>query len=440
MKGEILFFIALTFAICGAAPAETAETPSISNISTSECQKYPLVTCTSADTIACVDTLQMAADTRAQLAPLLNLGKEWRFPVHIHIMTADDPLLAKINREAAAVFAQGTTMKIEAVLPATDPDAREFVQRQFVTALLWEKFFATTTSFDTHTNLDTVPLWLSEGLREWLNEDSEHNRERIVQRAVQIQCAPTLDEVTGWKELSHDRLLGLWQRSFCYYLVDSLIQPGPKRDNFQQWLGTFSGNNPASPASLFPTEAGWQHELVDATSRSRDIVYTWDETVGELASIETIAITSDKPSDTRICTLDTVASFPLDKNLIDALQSKIRDLTALELRAHTSWHSILELYRSGLSALTNNNPNEAKKFLQEAHQKRVAEMANHQKIFDYMNWFEVTKDYNSNTSHFNSYFATAEEMEKVQADPAHPNPIRADLLQVESQSDWQQVH
>ena len=59
-------------------------------------------------------------------------------------------------------------------------------------------------------------------------------------------------------------------------------------------------------------------------------------------------------------------------------------------------------------------------------------MAEHQKLVDYMNWFEVTKDY-ADPTHFGNYFSTAKEMEQVEADPAHPNPIRANLLQIESE-------
>ena len=60
----------------------------------------------------------------------------------------------------------------------------------------------------------------------------------------------------------------------------------------------------------------------------------------------------------------------------------------------------------------------ANKLLQEAHQKQVAEMDHHQKLLDYANWFEVTKNYNDDTTHFGNYFDTAKEMERVQADPA----------------------
>ena len=423
-----------------AAPAQDTTAAAATDaplVSTSACEAYPQVTCTSSDGLACADILQIAADAREQLAPVLDLAPAWRFPVHIHVLTPDDPLTAKINREAAAVFSQGATMKIEAVLPSSDPNAREFVQRQLVTALLWEKFFAGTKSFDKNTHLDIVPVWLVEGLRESLNEDPEHNRESIVKRAAQIQTAPTLEDVTGWHEVSNDRLLGLWQRAFCYYLVESLIEKGPRRDDFQQWLAGFSqpGAGPLQRAQLhFPTEAAWQRELAEATGRSRDIVYTWTETASELTAAETITFAAAKDAKVQTCTLDTVATMPRSKPLMEALQERIFVLTNLELRAHPSWHSILELYRSGLAALVHDDDaDQAKKLLQEAHDRRAAELADHEKLIDYINWFEVTKDYAGNASLFRGYFSTAKEMERVEADPAHPNPIRANLLQLESQ-------
>ena len=240
-------------------------------ITTSASQHFPEVTCTTSDTLACADTLEMAADARLQLTDLLKLGPHWRFPVHIRVMAPGDPVLKKINREAAAIFADGNDMHIEAVVPSNDPDARLFIQRQFVTAMLWEKFFANTQTFDGHTELTIVPTWLVEGLSQWLNDDPDHNRESIVRKAVEEQRAPTLIEIAGWSQISKDRLMGLWQGSFSYYLVNSLIAPGEKRDNFQQWLTTLAGSNPSSAQRLFPTEMGWQRELVEATQRSRDI-------------------------------------------------------------------------------------------------------------------------------------------------------------------------
>lgn len=441
MKRRVLLFAVLAFAglflthapVCAQdAPATPIPIPPA--ISTSTSQDYPQVSCTSVDALAVADTLQLAADAREQLEPLLKLGPTWRFAVHIHIMTPDDPLTVKINREAAAVFSQGATMKIEAVLPSSDPNAREFIQRQFVTALLWEKFFAGTTLFDKNTHLDVVPLWLVEGLRERLNEDPGHDRESIVKRAVQNQSAPTLTEITNWHELSDDRLLGLWQLAFCYYLTDSLTRQGSQLDDFQQWLAGFSGPNPSLAQLHFPMESDWQRELVDASKRSHDIVYTWAETSSELTDAETITFAASKNDKVQTCTLDTVATLPPSKAITQALQERIFVLTQLELRAHPSWHSILELYRSALTALANDgNPDQAKRLLAEAHRRRIAETAYHQKLLDYVNWFEVTKDYADNTSHFDTYFATAKEMERVEADPVHRNPIRAKLLQVESE-------
>jgi hypothetical protein len=439
MKRRISSFAILALALSGSIFLKGQDTPTplgspATTISTIASQDYPQVTCTTSDTAACAETLQMATDTREQLAALLKLGSTWRFPVHIHVLTPDDPLTAKINREAAAVFAQGNTMRIEAVLPSTDPDAREFVQRQVITALLWEKFFANTTSFDKHTPLDIVPLWLVEGLREWLKDDPEHTRASIVRRAVQNQSAPTLAEVTGWHELSDDRLLGLWQRAFSYYLVDSLIQDESHRADFQQWLAGFSSPSASTAQLHFPTETAWQHELADSISRSRNLVYTWSETRDELTTAKTLTFASSKDGKIQSCSIDDAATLPRTPIVLEALQERVIFLTELELRAHPGWHPVLEIYRSSLTALLKeNNIEKAKQLLQEAHREFVVESDYHQKLLDYANWFEVTKDDGNNTSHFESYFITAREMERVEADPAHPNPIRANLIQIESE-------
>jgi hypothetical protein len=435
ISGRILFSSMLLI-VAGRASAFALEETAPISIPTTSSNIYSEVTCTTTNPAFCADVLQMAADTRDQLGPLLKLGKKWRFPVHIRIVTPDDPLAEKVDQEKVSVIAANKTLSINAVLPSSDPDAHTFVQRQFVTALLWENFFAPNQSLDAHTRLDVVPLWLSEGLREWLDDDPEHNREKIVKRAAMAKRAPALEDVIDWHELSDDHMVALWQRAFCYYLVQSLIRKNEQRENFHQWLATVASPNPSSAKLLFPTEMGWQRELLASPDRSHDIVYSWDETVAELGAIETIAIPSAKEADTRICTLDTVASFPRDPKLLTAVQQKIFDLTGLELRAHPSWHPIIALYRFGLSTLIDDKKpdlQQAKKFLVEAQRQRAAEMDTHRKLLDYVNWFEVTKDYAGNTSHFYSYFSTAQKMDQFQSDPDHPNPIRANLLHIESQ-------
>jgi len=149
--------------------------------------------------------------------------------------------------------------------------------------------------------------------------------------------------------------------------------------------------------------------------------------------MEVITIPGNK-GNKQVGTLDTVTSMPQSPILTASLQMKLSDLTTLELRAHPSWHPTLELYRAALAALANDkNPAGAQKLLMQAHAVRSAEMTNHQKLVDYVNWFEVTRDYPGTTSRFSSYFNAAQALEQVQADPAHPNPIRVDLLQIESQ-------
>lgn len=414
----------------GKASAQSLTLLSVPSTATS--QQFPQVTCTSTDAGVNEDILQLASDTRDQLGPILKLGSTWRFLVHIRLVMPDDPLAGRIEEERVAVSAAKETMTLEVALPYSDPDAKIFIQRQFVTALLWEKFFAGTKSFDSSTNLGVVPVWLIEGLNEWLTDAPGRDREGIVRRAASIRRAPSLKDVTGWDEISQDRLLGLYQRAFCYYLVNSLIHGSEKRADFQQWLGTFSSGSPIPAKFLFPTEAGWQQQLLDAPERSHDIVYTWDESSAALANEETIVVPGKKKDETRICTLDTVGAFPKSDQLVAALRKKVFNLTALELRAHPSWRPIFALYRFGLTALIDDHPDQAQTYIQQAQQQRVKEAAYHGKLNDYVNWFEVTKNYAGDVSHFDSYFSTARSMEEIQADPDHPNPIRAGLIQVES--------
>ena len=401
--------------------------------STTASDLFPQVTCTGTDAGLNADVLQLASDAREQLAPVLNLGGAWRFPVHIVVVMPDDPRAAEVHEERVSVDSLGNTMRIDATLPSIDSDARAFVQRQFVTALLWEKFFGQVKTFDAHTRLDVVPTWLIEGLNEWIDRENNRDREAIVRRAAQAQHAPTLLDVTSWQEISSDRLLGLYQRAFCYYLVNSLIQEGPKRDNFQQWLLTVAKTGPSSAKLLFPTEAGWQRQLLEAPERAHDVVFTWDESSSALNAAETIAVPGKKPDDTQVCTLDHATDLKPSPNLADVLRKKNFDLTELELRAHPGWRPIIALYRFGLSALGNGRPDEARKLIDEARQKRTDEIAYHQKLQDYMNWFEVTRDYAGSGSQFESYFLTAREMDRAQGDTSHPNPIRAGVLNVESQ-------
>jgi hypothetical protein len=411
--------------VAGRLPADDT------TVSTAFSPIYPQVSCTSTDPAICSETLELAEDTRAQLAPLLKLDPAWRFPVRIRVVTPDDPLFPQVHEEDVAAVLTDKTIELDLVLPSADPDAREAVQRLCVTALLWEKFFATNQVFDTQTRLDIVPVWLIEGLREWLNEDPENAREAIVKRAALSGRAPTLADITGWHELSPDRLYGLWQRAFCYYLVNSLIHSGPRRDDFQHWLASLPGANPAVPNYLFPSESAWQGELRQSSERSLELVYSWEQTYAEFNADQTFSLALPGEKEVRTCTLDNISSVPRDKVLIEALSQKVLILTNLELRAHVSWRPIISCYRFALAGLiSGQDPARTQLLFAEARRRHETEIALHPKIIDYINWYEVTH-YDHSPTRFASYFSVADQLEHAEA--PRPNPIRASLLRVEAQ-------
>ena len=238
------------------------------------------------------------------------------------------------------------------MVPSTDPDAHNFIEQQFVTEMVWEKFFANRKSFDVHTRLDTIPLWLTEGLREWLNDDAEHDREAIVHRAVAGGRAPSLEEVTGWTTLSDDRLLGMWQRAFCFYLVDSLHAKGRQAGRFSGMAQHPRRPQPPECGLSFPDRGG----LAAAVGPKRPAAAVTSSIRGtrprpSLRRCRRSRFRRPHGADTRICTLDTVETFQRDASLAQALQAKVYDLTGLELRAHPGWRPVIQLYRFGLTAL-----------------------------------------------------------------------------------------
>jgi hypothetical protein len=400
-------------------------------VSATASELYPQVSCTSTDPAAVTDAIQLAEETRDRLGPLLKLGPTWRFPVKIRVVTPDDPLHDRVHEEDVAAVLSGKTVELDLAVPSSDPDLREAIQRQYVTAMLWEKFFAPGQVFTPQTRLDIVPVWLIEGLREWLNPDSDNLREAIVKRAALRQNTPSLADIAGWKELSDERLFGLWQRAFSYYLVNSLIHTPAHRADFQQWLDSLTGPKPTDATYLFPTETNWQAELRQSPERSLDLVYTWEQTASEFDSAQTLTFALPEENHVRTCTLDEVPSLPHDKVVIEALNSKIYILTSLELRAHFRWRPIIALYRFALAGfVANHNPDQTQKLFAEAKQDRDAEMAYRQKLTDYANWFEVTHD-DSSPTHFASYFSLAEVLDRAQA--PRPNPLRTAALQVESE-------
>ncbi len=408
--------------------SSAAETPSTLNSGA-----YPEVSCTGTNAQVVADVIQLADDTREALAPLLHLGSTWRYPVHVTLIDAVPG--QKPPRESVSALTDGKTLRVEAFLPSNDPRARAFIQRQFVNAILWEKFFKPDATFTAQTRLDAVPLWLVEGLRESLEDDPDHDREEIVKRAAMGNRAPTLAEVTGWQDLSTDRLLGTWQGAFCYYLVNSLTHPQQRRLDFQEWLASITGPNPGSAIRLFPTEMGWQRELREAGDRSLNLVYSWDESAAALTAAETMALPKEKGhDDTRLCTIETIATVPRTPAVEAAINQKIRELTALQLRVHPSWQPVIELYRFGLTALArDNDPKRATAYIHQAHVQRATEMDLRGKLLDYANWFEVTQNLPPTVSPFQSYFQVARELDRAQGDPQRPNPVRADLLKVESE-------
>ncbi len=398
------------------------------SVCTTSSNFYPQITCASTDPRVNQVVLDIAYDARSQLAPLLGLGNDWRFPVHLHIITTQDPDFERVKTPTLTVSTSGPTLVIDSWLPVTDPLLREQVQRRFVLALLWEATFKDQTKFDGNTKLDVVPNWAVEGLREELNEDDQHQREAIVARAFRSNRAPKLQEIAGWNPLSDATLLGGWQRAFCYYIVKTLTDSQDRQVGFRQWLQALAHGNPQA-FEFLPSELAWERELMKAEADSEPVTYSWTSTLQKLRAQKILLAKKDQRKP-RTFLLDDLASPELTHTpeLTQEMQDEYTQLTGLQARAHPSWQEAVSAYRQAVFAwLQNAKPDTMTEILTKARGLADEQVAEHQRLTDYLNWFEVTHSYGR--PQFQKYFQSVQEADKTNSDK--PDPLRDNLLNFE---------
>jgi hypothetical protein len=226
-------------------------------------------------------------------------------------MTPDDPLTAKINREGVGGLLGGRDHENR----GGPPHLRSRCARIHPAAIRHRpavgKIFRDSTKTFDKTRISTRPGLAGRGFARMAERRPRAQSRKHRPKSGPEPAAPTLAEVTGWQRAERRPPAGTLAALL-------LLLPGRQPDHVRTQAGPIfsngsprlSGPNPASAQFLFPTEAGWQRELAEATQRSRDIVYSWDETVAELAAAEVIAIPADKPSDTRILHVRYGRPFP----------------------------------------------------------------------------------------------------------------------------------
>lgn len=423
----------------------------------------------SPDLIVANSVLQLTEDTQRALAPVLGLTDKDTSHLTIQALPAEEgkpwplPLVSAALREDHLDFSL--------VLRYPGPHLTEEYLRSLTEIFLYQKILASQSrTFHAGEALPPLPIWLSEGTlqlclqilitREYAgNFSSSRDWDHVVRHALDQHKAPTLDTVMKWSDLSSYTLERLWQQAFSYYLVSSITRPGPPREAFQQWLGKAASQQPTPFASLAPVmsdEFAWRAQLHRSDERSRDIVYSWDETVEELNKALSITIVIPGKNQGITTTIDALKPYKTNLGFIEAVQNKISDLTEIDLRANHFWHPVLGAYRGALMTLANLNPADLPKNLPLtrgskdfdsqhialqadypdyiAYAKRYTEqlLKLHDQVSDYLNWVVVTKSANEQGSQFSSYYELQKKLAEFQ--PRQKDTITHNVLKIEQQT------
>lgn len=409
----------------------------------------------SPDLLLCQTALTMTVDNRKKLEPLLGLPRAGANHITVRILPSepgkDWPL------PFIAAYLRGGQLDFSITLRVPGPNVTEEFLRALTQVCIYEKIVSNNASFQTGKTLPLLPLWLAEGTLQQILSDDDRNWERVVSRAKKIKKAPTLETVLKWEDLSTDSIERLWQQAFTYYLVASITRPGPGRDAFQQWLQNADATESAPFGSLppsMPDEFAWRAQLERSTERTRDLLYTWEETEEKLAQSFSITLAASGTEKDVQTTIDSLKRYQKHPGLVSAAQAKLTELTDLQLRSIAVWQPPLTAYRASLMSVAHLKPSVPKSELAPSRGSKVATaealqqgadytdlvtlakkltdqvVKQHAQVEDYLNWVVVTKSVGEQGSAFASYYALQQKLNAFQ--PRKTDKMSRNILRIES--------
>lgn len=401
--------------------------------------------------------LSATVETRKKLATILGLPATGTNRIFVRALPSAPDKEWQPPYMGALLHKEGLDFSIVLYVPG--PRVMEEFVRTLTQVCLYEKILSNNATFRAGDTLPLLPLWLSEGTLQVLLTGDNRDWEKVVSRAKKLHKAPTLETVTQWQELSSDSIERMWQQAFSYYLVASLSRPGTARLAFQQWLvsaDTTPGQPFSSLAALMPDEFAWRAQLEHSVDRSRDMIYSWEETADELDRAMSITLYGSGKEKDVTTTIDSLKPYKNHSGLLEAVKGKVSDLTDLQLRSSVLWQPTLSCYSSALMAIGNLKPppkppgpvatRGSKSSSPELAPQRAeyAELIalgksyreqiqkQHELVGDYINWVVVTKSLGEQGSTFASYYELHKKLNDFQ--PRQKDRIGRTVLKIENAS------
>lgn len=396
--------------------------------STSPSGQYVVI---SRDRILNENLLDMTMEARRRISEELGMPRDWRHLVRLIPYEASNEQLKRFPLLKA--FLDDGALSFEIHFPTNTPNAREEFLRTLAYTFLYDALLQKKINFDDGEPLPSIPVWLAEGTLQQIVTNDPKRWRQIVHRAVELNKAPPLDKVMGWKSLANDALMRAWQQAFSYQLADFLFDKS-RRKEFHDWIeehGVAKQNAFATLRPMVKGEIDWRHVLSLAQEQRADLIFSFNDTASRFAATQSIRIPKTKGHKESVTTLAKLAELQDHPKLKAAVQEKMTELTNLELRAHFSWRPIIAWQRAGLNRLLGQDENAVSDYARamgKAIREQRALNQMHEQIGDYLNWFLVAKVPIQDGSYFADYYRIRTELESFE--PPQEDPLRSFQIQV----------
>jgi hypothetical protein len=451
-----------------------AEEPDIWRESVSDSKQYRA---TSHDDLLNSVILDLALETRQRLGSFFNLERKWKFPVHVIVRPG--PADAPPRAPDLVVNLRQKKLAFEIRLTTPPSIVTEELLRVLITTCAYEKALQNRENFQENQTLPVLPLWVTEGALQWLQNTHQEDWDLVLRRADSLNSAPSLTTVATWDELSADPIQRAWQQAFCYRLFQLATQGTKTSETFGAWLQQLDGDAPARrsavPSSV-PTHDPWSPNRRLPSAAVHEMIWSWDQTASRLSSLLSFSLRDPQDQTVILTTIDKLRSVQKHPNFNATVNAKRLEFIQLELIAAPEWRPVLMTYRAALeklfvtpaaspppaqaapsssaakgtkSAAPTENPKAPSNakvarpastqektdidgyetLIHAAQQETLQLQERHTKVTDYLNWFEITYPVKEVESPLTKYFIRQRLVEVE--DRRALDPIKQEILRIE---------
>lgn len=404
---QLQLLVVLTLLSAATLPASAQPTaPAVPPERTTASGLRSKLNITSRDRLLNAALVQAAEDAYRKLQPLLRLPKFAPYPIELEVVPGNGRVPDEVFPLRMVVVRDAPTFMAKVSLE--QPEAREAFVRTLVHIFLYEKLLHAHPEYLEADALPILPLWLTEGTFQTLNDRSQQVWDLVIAQAVAGRRAPDLATTMSWVELSGEPVARAWQQAFSHYLLQSVAAPGDGRVRFHKWLEKPKEELDGALwplENMMPSEIEWRSHLANSRERSQPTVLGWDKTASALAALQTIQLSGKDDEQPKIMSLDEIsqeiAALPINQ---EPLAAKRAELMGLEMRAHFLWRPVITTFRLALNSATDPKAKPSYGELLSLAQGELTKLSQATtKLTDYINWFEITASGDDGISAFTPY-------------------------------------